>query len=466
MINRTNSLIRAIVLVSILAALVAACGGGESSGNTGGSIPQAQIFQGGPSGGVIIDSQNEITIETLEGAASQEFQISIMKSQNSFETVELLGGQILPSVGSAFEIEINLLDGLGLAAIVTVPYDVRNAPDPLRVGIVFLDELTGKWASVDVIRINPIGGTVTFLTSHFSTWMPVYYPSFPSSRVSIETGFTPEINGFPFSNSLPPPYDVIPRPGRFDIRQDIRGNCTGMSALALRFFMQRLPSTGEGLYSYVNRGVNVRNALYFPIYEGLNIASRTGNGVVYTTLRGSFLSNSIADRGMASRIRRALQARNEPVLLTILSRGVDSHMVVVYRYSENANGTGQFHYYDPNFPFAANSDSWEKSFSHLADGSVLAFDFSPNAIPIIAEELFVSSGSYTASTPRDAERIFNRYFVAGACLTSIPPSGTLPFLGRVCVDNGSCPSNQVLQLIGGNNSAVPPIPRMSSCVPR
>jgi len=56
--------------------------------------------------------------------------------------------------------------------------------------------------------------------------------------------------------------------------------------------------------------------------------------------------------------------------------------------------------------------------------------------------------------------------LVNACLTSIPPSGTLPYLKVVCVDDGSCPAGQVLQLIGGNNSAVPPIPRKSSCVPR
>lgn len=54
----------------------------------------------------------------------------------------------------------------------------------------------------------------------------------------------------------------------------------------------------------------------------------------------------------------------------------------------------------------------------------------------------------------------------GVCLSTAPPSGTLPYLALACVDDGSCPSGQVALLIGGNNSANPPIPRVRYCVPR
>lgn len=54
----------------------------------------------------------------------------------------------------------------------------------------------------------------------------------------------------------------------------------------------------------------------------------------------------------------------------------------------------------------------------------------------------------------------------GVCLSSAPPSGTLPYLALVCADDGSCPSGQVAMLVGGNNSANPPIPRVRYCVPR
>lgn len=56
--------------------------------------------------------------------------------------------------------------------------------------------------------------------------------------------------------------------------------------------------------------------------------------------------------------------------------------------------------------------------------------------------------------------------VASACLASAPPSGTLPYLRMVCVDDGSCPPGEVAVLIGGNNAANPQIPRVRYCAPR
>jgi hypothetical protein len=56
--------------------------------------------------------------------------------------------------------------------------------------------------------------------------------------------------------------------------------------------------------------------------------------------------------------------------------------------------------------------------------------------------------------------------IASICAASPPPSGTLPYLRMVCVNDGSCPSGQVAVLIGGNNAASPQIPRVRYCAPR
>ncbi len=368
------------------------------------------------SGTTIKDNATGVTIVVPPNATSQSLNFTISKSSQTRSNLTLIGGNSFSVASEVFKIETNLINNLDSCATVTLPYDPSKVSDPSALAVAYYSDIAQKWIPAEISNIDLTNHKVSFYTAHFSKWSLYNFfqkvnqtSSFASS---INTGFIPNIDGFPFINNFPAPYDYTTT--IFNLKHG-EGNCVGFSILSIFFYNHLKNITNQGLYDYSYRGPDPNysqpnsNVIYYnSIYQGINKVASDAQGFfvkLWNAFGDYFSFHSIKDNTMAVRIYNTLNSTRTPILLAIKdNNGNYGHVVVIYKYSKNSNGGGTFFYYDPNIPGVENF------FTHNVDGTINTFQYG-DVQNLFAGQLSVSSSLAGALSDKELKNIFDTYFI-------------------------------------------------------
>ncbi|GAB3428769.1 hypothetical protein [Niabella aquatica] len=366
-------------------------------------------------GGIIDDKATGVIIEIPKNAVDQNVNFTITKNIPVSANLDFIGGNSYPPVGDILKIDMEGREGLDSCAIVTIPYNSNSISNLDALGIAYYSDALKKWIPADVLKIETNSHKIKFYTTHFSDWALFDTKLDGNLLSSINTRFSPAIDGFSIINNFPSPYNKASSTGSNTI-----GNCVGFSALSILYFLYKKDATGMGLYKYSYRGRDPNiyspaliNNNYDAIYKGVNKTSKHLNTYLdafWSSLikKDFFDYTSINSINSAKNIYNALNTLKQPVFLAIADENrTNKHAVVVYKYDKDLK---TFYYYDPNIP------DIEKKFTHNLDGSINTFSYADRDLN--AKYLNVSTSLGGGLTIEYADNIFNTYFILPTNLTS------------------------------------------------
>ncbi len=185
------------------------------------------------------------------------------------------------------------------------------------------------YRSLTVTALGP--GTLTFETLHFTEFLTA---SSDLSTVSVDTGFRPDADGFPYRN------------GGFDL--DVEGWCFGISSLSVWYY-ETHGVNGEHLAAALAAS---RNGPVTSDAASMEMA-RLAQDETTATLKAKksalahseFATHRLGDKQAGLALLNALAATHMPQLMFLQTWGQVGHAVVVYGYEK-----GHFLIYDSNYP--------------------------------------------------------------------------------------------------------------------
>ncbi len=222
---------------------------------------------------------------------------------------------------------------------ITMPYDVAAA-DGLPPSILFWDPETSSYSPVSVIAVDPVAGTVTFRTSHFSRFVAVVLKKL-KEKLNVDTGFRVGTNSILHQNF-----------GSYEYG----GHCAAFASLASFYYGMKKPLP---LYSFAQQGDDEQ-----PVDDEV---TRSALAVTYALLMTKW--NTVAKTIYATPDTltgllaiQAMKATGKPVHFVM---GGDTaadgaHAVTLYGYDAES---GAFQIYDSNFPKNVVTFPWS-----LTDG--------------------------------------------------------------------------------------------------
>ena len=311
--------------------------------------------------------------------------ITVAKSATGLPT-----GAALPAtgqLGDVYTITKDYANNFLAPVDVTLPYDPLVTPLPM---IYYWDATNSKYVAAAVQNIDPVAKTVTFSTSHFSTYIVMGNKNFNSSTASIPTiatGFTPATDGF-----FHPSFGTFAAPG---------GTSFGMSDFSIWYFMakkstdsNKLYNSTKGLYNKYREGDPL---LYSDDTTARQLIGQAQNAASNTWASSWSLAKYKLDAKTTGLLLLATM-ENSGVPQVLIMKAVDgagkdvaSQPVVVYGFTPNAAGTaGVFNLYDPNFPGEPVTLAWSLASGFGAYGKAGAYSytfskFAFDGLPTVAE---------------------------------------------------------------------------------
>ena len=392
-------------------------------------------------GGTINDKGSGVKIEIPKGATEATLNFTITKSPHTNRNLSFIGDNNYPAASDIYKIENDALGNLLTPATVSIVYDPSIIDDPTKLEIAYFSESINKWIPAEIDSLDTKNNRVIFQTTHFSLWTLFLGNYYTKDMDSRDTGFRPNLDGFPFDNTLPQPYN---KPTLFGI-----GNCAGMSGLSIMYYnLHRNDSKEKRLGYYAYRGPDIQSRNYSDIFTGIYKASKELNTILagLTKIEGLI---PIKLPQSASKIYFSMKKLNLPVFVSVRTlelswpEGLQTagHAIVVYRYVKNDDGTGKFYYYNPNI---RQNDTL--SFTHNTDGTINTFEYTGDSInPHYAKLLSVSTQLGGFINFDNVKKIIDTYFTQPT--NSTPLLITLPITnitqttavsgGKITYDGGT-----------------------------
>lgn len=392
--------------VAVLSVALAACsdsGGSDSGGGVvvpvGSPLSDGSADVADTGGTVSIQSATSpiagakvvFDTESLDGAerVAISFEEALPQALNA-ESLALGGKQIskvlvLTRTGKA---------DFGKAARVTIPFDkTALAADAVPIVVVW-DETAKAYSPVTIRSIDRTGGTVTFMTAHFSKYVVIVLDKLfgttppATTTLTTDTGFRAATDGF-FNRNFGS-YDA---PG---------GNCFGMAGYSAWYHFSKKASKGAGLFTLYKEGDAVLEEDDQTARELITRAFQAGNQKAHLEAMNwmqdlTFLTRTIGDRWTAYSIISQLIVTRQSQILAMGVGGFfnwsKGHAVTVYAY----DGTRKvFQFYDNNFPGEVVELPWDPTAG-----------FGTYAIKGITWDLFTFASFNQAYSPGTLESLFN-----------------------------------------------------------
>jgi hypothetical protein len=239
---------------------------------------------------------------------------------------------------------------------VTIPYDVKAAGG-LPPAVLYWDEATQAYRPVSVIAVDQAKGTVTFRTSHFSSFVAIVLRTLSQAIPSIDTGFRLLTDSVLHQNF-----------GSYQFG----GHCAAFASLSTYYY--GLKKTNR-LYKFAQEGADEQ-----PTDDEV---TRTALSLTYALVskKWSSVASSIVipSSGFTGLLMiQAMIATGKPVHMVMHSnnRKDGGHSVTAFGYDAK---TGAFRVYDSNFPKNETAMPWTLAgfgaYSRAASYPARMFDF-------------------------------------------------------------------------------------------
>ena len=327
--------------------------------------PENQYFQGSTVS--LIDTVNNVKVSIPKEFSTKILNFNVSKVNNMDTMLNFIGGNRFKREGGVFKIDLNINDSFQNSIIkeVSIPYNPAQIINPYLLEAAYYNDSLAKWISAGNIKVDTINHTIIFLTNHFSIWTTIKNylkdETIPINLTDFDTYFRPNVDGIFFPNALPTPYNDPKKNGLISIG----GNCFGFSAISLIYYIKNLKNYfGINIYNNTNRGNNENVSDYYykydKLYQTIFETSEDLNGIFSSTEKTYY---NISNKNISFYLYSALKTHNSPIIVGFKGSGF-GHAVVVYKYSRNNDGTGNFYYYDNNYP------GKEFYFMHNADGTI------------------------------------------------------------------------------------------------
>ena len=379
-------LMKLVALFSVTV-LFAACSSGGGGGTSTPTVSGNGIVSVTPSSAFSVVS-NGVSVSVPAGAYDASVTkptITVAKSVTGLPSGATLpaGGQL----GDVYTITKDYANNFLAPVDVTLPYDPAVTALPM---VYYWDAANGKYVAAAIQKIDPVAKTVTFSTSHFSTYVVLGNSNFNNATTTvptISTGFNPSTDGF-----FHPSFGTFTTPA---------GTAYGMCDFSAWYFYakkasdtNKLYSNAKGLYNKYREG----DAMLYQddttarqlIGQAQNAASNTWANV-WTTPKYTLDGKTTGLLLMA-----AMQNSGLPQMLIMKSvdsslKNVAAQPVVVYGFTPNSAGTaGVFNVYDPKFPGEPVTLAWSLANGFGVYGKAGAFNYTFNSfafdgLPTVAE---------------------------------------------------------------------------------
>lgn len=361
--NIILAVLRSIVV--LLAFALVSCGGGSTSYtppvNAGPGTVATQLVDAAVGGTITIQAPgnalNGTVVNLPAGAlgASGTDTITIGYS-------DALPGSISPDALAAGatvitkSVELTHTSTTPFASVVqvTIPYDTTMAGQSGIPIIVYWDETLNNYETVQIVSFDPVGGTVTFNTKHFTTFLAIVFPQANTIlQRSFFTNFNPDVNGFSVKN--------------FSTQKGVTndGACYGLTSFAAWFFKAKTTPLFSEYFGSSS-----------PFISSTPIEQDVARELIYKTYVDTNYKNHIALAGArvdpvnwtslatAAVLYQTLRTTSSPQLLAIEGTNpttgahIGWHSVLVYGWDAVK---GNFLIYDPNDPGKANQIHFDAS---------------------------------------------------------------------------------------------------------
>jgi len=307
------------VLISAMIIFSFACEGESGSGGNGGAEPAVPIGASkviGSTGGTVEVTNPTsplygIRVEVPPEALNTDSTISI-------ETTTVSPSHNTGSRASStiFKLESTNTSYFNIPVTVTVPYDESLVDDESYIGLFIYNPSTDSWQSTTTYEIDTNNNTISAATRHLSLFQVVSIIS-ASIGINVDTGFTPDLNGF-----------QIPNTG---------GWCYGMSAYSQWFFENKSPNTLYGFYDDITAR-NVAAESQLKVTDLVNGLLFSLDGIANFVLYNAY-----------DLLCAALSITGKPQLIVMYDLyPFVGHMVVAYAIHD-----GKVYIYDNNYPGVA-----------------------------------------------------------------------------------------------------------------
>jgi Tol biopolymer transport system component len=350
-----------LIMVALIAGMLA-CGQEETD--------QPVIFTSGDNvigisqvisttGGTIEVGYNGTPIDGIQvqfpaGALTRDINVSLGYNTGTLTPNEGIYG------GVALILDTGNITQFEQPVTITVPFTGTNTtPVPYYVGS------GGELHPTQLMRVDRTAKTFTFETFHASlfTWILSKLISTayaPGPEDIVDTGYLPEKDGFQVRNHGTD-YNRL-------------GECLGMTAFSLWYYMNKKSTKGEFYPKYMNITGNDSNGN--PLHGQDIIATRAFISIirVWDTYYGStvYHESILSDEDSWASITSAILNNRRPVLLWLHSAIIgEAHSLVAYA----CNLLGTISVYDPNLPGQSETityDSRTKSFANYGLFDVIA----------------------------------------------------------------------------------------------
>jgi hypothetical protein len=239
---------------------------------------------------------------------------------------------------------------------VTIPYDVAAAQG-LPPAILYWDEGAQAYQPVSVIAVDQAKGTVTFRTSHFSSFIAIVLKALSAAIPTVDTGFRLLTDSVLHQNF-----------GSYQFG----GHCAAFASLSTHYYGLK---KANKLYPFAQEGADEQ-----PVDDEI---TRTALSLTYALIvrKWNSVASSIVipSSGFTGLLMiQAMLATGKPVHLVMHSNnGTDGgHSVTAYKYDAT---TGEFKIYDSNFPKNETAMPWTLNgfgtYSRAASYPPRMFDF-------------------------------------------------------------------------------------------
>lgn len=232
---------------------------------------------------------------------------------------------------------------------VTIPYDTTLVGQSDVPVVVYWDTTLNKYEAVNVKSFDPVAGTVTFTTKHFTKFLALATPNV-KKQISVTIGFDPKTNGFSvrnFSTQKGPTDD---------------GACYGLTSFAAWFFQARKSPLFTEYFGNTSPFISSKNPieqdvareLIYQTYLDTNFNNRISLAVGRATswspiMTAGSIINQLAITGSPQLI--TLEA-TYPTATGAIGAHYGWHSVLVYGWDAVK---GNFLIYDPNDPGNSNN---------------------------------------------------------------------------------------------------------------
>lgn len=330
------------LLTVVFGIFLSACGdeGSGSNSNSGGTTQATGTV--GSAGGTIEVTDSKSAILGTKVIVPQDAVDSSETVQIKINYEDQLPSQVESGTVAASKTIVLTKDSsykFKQPVTVTIPYTDAQMEGGDIPAVFYWDATSSTYVAVGVKNIDTTNKTITFTTSHFTSFVALSVKGLAKSFFSIDTGFRPGTDGF-----FHPNFGAYDSPG---------GSSLGMANYSEWYFQSKKAINGNGLFTKYLEGDPAR-------WEDDTTAREL--------IARSFIASSQIWANLWLLTDYALSEVNTGLLLittmkitkapqTFLLKGGSnfSQAVTVYEYD---SASGKFHIYDNNFPNEQVTVDW------------------------------------------------------------------------------------------------------------